>query len=69
MAPKICAQWLTGTQVAAYFSVTVMTIWRWERDPDLEFPQPNLIHDRKYWSRDIIDAWMKQRPTKTEKMA
>jgi predicted DNA-binding transcriptional regulator AlpA len=69
MAQKIEAQWLSGTQVAAFFNVTVMTIWRWERDPKLDFPQPNLINDRKYWSRDSIDAWMRQRPNKTVKVA
>ena len=53
------SEWLGGARTAAYFGVTAMTIWRWERDPKLAFPRASVIHGRKYWSRDDIDAWMR----------
>ena len=53
---KIESEWLGGARVAAYLGVTAMTIWRWERDPKLAFPAATVIHGRKYWSRDDIDA-------------
>ena len=51
--------WLGGAQAAAYLGVTPMTIWRWTHDPKLAFPASTVIHGRKYWSRDDIDAWMR----------
>jgi len=51
--------WLGGAQAAAYLGVTPMTIWRWAHDPKLAFPASTVIHGRKYWSRDDIDAWMR----------
>ena len=50
-----------------------MTIWRWERDPKLAFPTASVIHGRKYWNRNDIDAWMRRmatsKATATEKVA
>jgi hypothetical protein len=40
MSPRIEAVWLGGGQLAQLFNVTTMTIWRWERDPKLNFPPP-----------------------------
>lgn len=64
------AEWLGGAQLAALLGVTTMTIWRWERDSKLNFPQPTVIRDRKYWSRDDINAWMRRMATsKANKVA
>jgi predicted DNA-binding transcriptional regulator AlpA len=60
---KTESEWLAGAQLAKFLSVTTMTIWRWERDPKLEFPQPTIIRDRKYWNRDDINAWMRRTAT------
>jgi predicted DNA-binding transcriptional regulator AlpA len=61
MSPKQAAEWMGGAQLAQFFNVSAMTIWRWERDNQLEFPKPTIINSRKYWSRDDIDQWMKAR--------
>jgi len=37
--------------------ISDMTLWRWLRRPDLNFPQPILIARRRYWRRADIDAW------------
>ena len=66
---KTQSGWLGGAQTAAYLGVTTMTIWRWERDPELDFPAPTVIRGRKYWSRDGIDAWMRRMATGKSSMA
>jgi predicted DNA-binding transcriptional regulator AlpA len=57
---KTVSGWLGGAQTADYLGVTTMTIWRWERDPELAFPAATVIRGRKYWSRDDIDRWMRR---------
>lgn len=54
------SEWLGGARIAAYLGVTAMTIWRWERDFKLAFPTASVIHGRKYWNRNDIDAWMRR---------
>lgn len=67
---KAESEWLGGAQLAAHLGVTTMTIWRWERDSKLNFPQPTVIRDRKYWSRNDINAWMRRMATgKANKVA
>jgi predicted DNA-binding transcriptional regulator AlpA len=61
--PESESEWLGGTRTAAYLGVTAMTIWRWERDPKLAFPAASVIHGRKYWNRNDIDAWMRRMAT------
>ena len=64
MSPKIAAEWMGGTQLAQFFNVSSMTIWRWERDDKLKFPKPTIINSRKYWSREALDKWMRERATR-----
>jgi hypothetical protein len=50
---------------------TAMTLWRWQRDPRVQFPRPDLvINNRNYWHASTIRAWrerMAARPnTKAE---
>jgi hypothetical protein len=35
-----------------------MTRWRWQRDPDLGFPQPSVINGIKYTDLNLIDDWL-----------
>ena len=59
------SEWLGGAQLAAMLGVSSMTIWRWERDPDLKFPPPAIIRDRKYWSRAAVNKWMRDTAVNT----
>ncbi|WP_287742661.1 hypothetical protein [Methylobacterium sp.] len=43
-----------------------MTLWRWERDPKLAFPQPLRINGRRYWRRADIEAFELRQATKRE---
>jgi hypothetical protein len=40
--------------------VTSMTLFRWDRDPRLNFPKPIKINGRKYRSRSALDAWIRE---------
>jgi len=43
--------------VCERYSVTDRTVSRWERDPDLKFPQPTVINGRKYYDLNELEAW------------
>jgi hypothetical protein len=47
-------------QARGEFGVTAMTIWRWDRNPDLGFPPAIRINGRTYRSRQMLEAF-KQR--------
>jgi hypothetical protein len=34
-----------------------MTLWRWDHDPDLNFPKPIRIRSRKYRDERELDAF------------
>lgn len=57
------------SQVRAEFGVSSMTLWRWTRDPDLNFPQPVVIRRRKYRDADAIEAFQKAQREKGETVA
>jgi hypothetical protein len=53
---------LTTRLIARRYSVTWRTIERWRRDPDLNFPKPDLaIGDRKFWKLATIEKWEPER--------
>jgi predicted DNA-binding transcriptional regulator AlpA len=54
-------RWSRNSQLAEYLNVSDMTIWRWQRDRSLNFPQPSIINGLPYTSLDEIDSWMKAR--------
>jgi hypothetical protein len=58
--PETNARLPTG-DVAARYSVTTRSIDRWRKDPELAFPQPIYINDRKYWSLADLEKWERER--------
>ncbi|MGC1408950.1 MAG: hypothetical protein WA864_08435 [Acetobacteraceae bacterium] len=49
---------LTTTQVRAYCGyVSAMCIWRWLRDPRVNFPTPITINRRNYWRIGDLRRW------------
>ena len=67
--------------VAARYGVTTRSVDRWWKDPDLNFPQPIIINERKYWAVTDLEIWERQRvaekagseharrPQKTERLS
>jgi hypothetical protein len=40
---------------------TPMTLWRWQRNPDVQFPAPDaVIAGRNYWRASTIRAWQER---------
>jgi hypothetical protein len=48
-------------QVLERYGITAMTLWRWDRDPELGFPKPIYIRLRKYRRLSQLVAWERQR--------
>ena len=41
--------------------ISEMTLWRWDRDPDLNFPPPVRINRRKYRDKAAVLAFWRNR--------
>lgn len=41
--------------------ISEMTVWRYERDEALGFPEPLRIRKRKFWRAADIDQWLNAR--------
>ncbi len=54
-------RWVRNGALAKYLNVSDMTIWRWQRDPALNFPQPSQINGVSYTDLNLVDAWMRER--------
>jgi predicted DNA-binding transcriptional regulator AlpA len=60
---------LPDKKVCERYGVTTMTLYRWDRDPDLAFPRPIKIRNRNYRTEselDEFDARMKGSPQEAE---
>ena len=40
-----------------YGGVSRNTLFRWQRDPELDFPRPVVIRGRHYWRVEELAAW------------
>ena len=52
---------LPDPQVARRYNVNPRTLYRWDRQPNLGFPQPLLINRRKYRRLSELETWERQR--------
>ena len=43
--------------VCKRYDICNRTLIRWERDPDLRFPEPIVIKTRKYYRDSDLTAW------------
>jgi predicted DNA-binding transcriptional regulator AlpA len=48
-------------QVCRRYGVSGMTIWRWDRNPELNFPKPIRINRRKYRDEAELESWERER--------
>jgi hypothetical protein len=44
-------------KTAERYGVSVRTIERWERDPELNYPKSTIVNGRRYDDVDGLDAW------------
>ena len=59
-----CSKWLRTKQVAEHLGVSVMTLWRWRRDPKLHFPAGSEVNGIEFTHIDRVDEWMRERVVK-----
>jgi hypothetical protein len=59
--PDITGRKLPTRSVCARYGICSRTIARWERDPDLNFPQPMVLNGRKYYDEDALTAFDRAR--------
>jgi predicted DNA-binding transcriptional regulator AlpA len=57
-------QYLPGRQVRDRYNVSDMTLWRWLRNPKLNFPQPTIINRRRYWAEEELQQWERSRASR-----
>lgn len=51
-------KFLTANQVRDRFGgISDMSLWRWLKDPKLNFPQPTYINKRRFFDEASIAAW------------
>ncbi|MCV2872593.1 hypothetical protein OEZ71_09805 [Defluviimonas sp. WL0050] len=50
-------EFLTGPDVQARYRKSHVTIWRWQNDAKLGFPQPIQINRMNYWRLSELEAW------------
>jgi len=44
--------------------ISQMTEWRWQRDPELDFPKPVKIRNRVYYRETEVLAWLDRQAEK-----
>jgi predicted DNA-binding transcriptional regulator AlpA len=54
-------RWTRNSALARYLAVSNMCLWRWQRDPELNFPKPTRINKYHYTDLNQVDQWMKER--------
>jgi predicted DNA-binding transcriptional regulator AlpA len=57
---EVADQLVPQPKVEREFDRTSMSLWRWLRDPKLNFPRPVKIRNRNYWRRADLENF-KQR--------
>jgi len=57
-------KYLSASEVMQRLGKSQMTIWRWLRDPKMNFPKPYRFQRQRAWSLCELLAW--ERSTKEE---
>lgn len=53
--------YLPSRRVAQRYSISLMTLWRWQRSANLEFPTAIQINGRKLWRLQDLEEWERAR--------
>lgn len=57
-------QYLTSAQVMSRYSISEMTLFRWQKSEKLSFPKPMVVNRRKFFNVDDLTAWERERATR-----
>ncbi len=56
---------LSGPKVRKRYGIGEATLWRWERNPDLNFPAPLRIGKKKLFSVRALEEWERRQAVKS----
>ena len=59
--PNVTGRKLPTRLVCERYNVCDRTIARWQANPELNFPKPVVINNRKYFDDDQMTAWDRSR--------
>jgi predicted DNA-binding transcriptional regulator AlpA len=60
VSDEVAGELVPDPQVCREFGVTAMTVWRWDHDPELNFPPPIRIRRRKFRHRRALEDFKRQ---------
>jgi hypothetical protein len=63
-APPDCGPYLSARKVWERYDVTDRTLDRWIASPEIGFPQPLIVNNRRYFSEPELIVWERQRAGK-----
>jgi hypothetical protein len=52
--------WVPDSQVCRELSLTKMSLWRYTRDPELDFPPAISVRGRNFRSRKLLERWKRK---------
>jgi predicted DNA-binding transcriptional regulator AlpA len=55
--PAADDQLLPARAVCDRYRISPMTLWRWLKDPELNFPRPLYVNGRRYFSQRAVRAF------------
>ena len=59
-APPLKKLMRSAAVMARFGGISGQTLWRYGRDPKLNFPQPIYINGVRYWEADEIEAFIER---------
>lgn len=57
----VSKKYLTARQIRERYNVSDMSLHRWLKDPDLDFPKPIYINRRRFFDEEMLIAWERKR--------
>jgi predicted DNA-binding transcriptional regulator AlpA len=54
---RTTSEYMPASAVRSRYRITDVTLFRWLRDPTLQFPQPIVINRRRLFRSGDLDAW------------
>ncbi len=53
--------YLTSSQVIERYQISQMSLWRWTKSAELNFPKPMVINRRKLWNAEELAKWEREK--------
>jgi hypothetical protein len=51
-------RWGSDTDLCRHLGITMMTLWRWRNDPELDFPKAVRVRGRPRNNFALVDAYL-----------